>query len=553
MRLAALEHARDLGRMGEISAVFAKHGLGDLLRRAGLGPFVERAGSALRWRSVEDLGTRLPQERLRAAFEQLGPCFVKLGQLLAGRSDLLPPEWALELSRLREDVAPVPFEELRAQLEEDLGADPRQVFRAFDTSPLAAGSIAQVHRAELEDGTAVVLKIRRPGVQEAVEADLRLLARLAERLEQQREWRSYRPRTVVRQFARVLRAELDLAREARHAERLRAALRDDGRIVVPRIHGRWTRERLCVMDHLEGPSLGTWIRDGMPGGPDPAHVARVGTDAILRMVFVAGVYHSDPHAGNVILLPDGRLGLIDFGQIGVLTSARRGEFLELLAAVVARRPDEAADVLLGWADGAHDSEFLEQDCAEFIDRFRACSLRELRAGDVVAAIHALARENHLLLPADVSLLLKLFLTLDGLGRALDPGFVVSAYVEPFVRRQGGARPVGLRELPGLAADLARLAAGLPRDLRGLRNRLRRGRIGVQLDLPGLERFAAQLDHSVNHLTMGMIVSALIVGTSVSMTISVGPRLWGIPLFGVVGFASSIVVGLGWLAATRRRP
>lgn len=552
MRIDVLDRARDLARMGEIAAVFAKHGLGDVARRFGLARALERAGGLLRSRPVQELGQKPPQVRLREAFEQLGPCFVKLGQLLAGRSDLLPPAWAEELAKLREDVAPVPFEVLLAELEQDLGADPRRVFRGLDPRPLAAGSIAQVHRAELEDGTPVVLKVRRPGIREKVEADLRLLARLAERLEQHPDLRSYRPRSVVRQFARVLRGELDLSREARHAKRLRLALHADAAIVVPRIHERWTRERLCVMDHLEGQSLGRWIRDGKPGGHDPTRIARIGTDAVLHMIFVEGVYHSDPHPGNVILLPDGRLGLVDFGQIGFLSSARRAEFLDLLSAVIARRPEEAAQVLLGWSDGEADAELLEQECAEFIDRYRGTPLRDLRAADVVGDVNALARENGLMLPADVALLLKVFLTLDALGRALDPAFVVSEHVEPFVRESARTRLSGLRDIPRAALEIARLASDLPRDLRGLRSRLRSGKLGLQLDLAGLERFGAQLDRSVNHLTIGMITAALIVGTSVSLTVSGGPRLGGLPLFGAVGFLSSIAVGVWWILVTRRR-
>lgn len=551
MHIEPLERARDLGRMGEIAAVFARHGLGDLIRRAGLAPLFERAGVALHVRSARGLAEKRPEVRVREAFEELGPAFVKLGQLLAGRSDLLTRAWADELMRLREDVRPVPFEELYVQLEQDLGAPPQRIFRNLDPRPLAAGSIAQVHRAELEDGTRVVLKIRRPDIEETVRADLRLLTRLAEHLEQHRDLRAYRPQAVVRHFARVLRGELDLAREARHAARLRATLPEDGPILVPRVHEQWTRERLCVLDYLEGPSLGRWIRDGMPGGHDPTRIARIGTEAVLRMVFVEGVYHSDPHPGNVILLADGRLGLVDFGQIGVLREARRAEFLELLSAVVSRDAEEAAEVLLTWSEGRVESDELEQDCAEFIDRYRGRALQTLRASELVADINALARENGIVFPPDVALLLKVFLTLENLGRALDPAFVVSAHLEPFVRDSASPR-ASFRQVARMGVELLRLVQGVPRDLRRLRSQLRRGKLGVALDIAGLDRFSAQIDRSVNHLTIGMITAALIVGTSVSLTVSGGPRVYGLPLFGVAGFLSSIVVGVWWMLVTRRR-
>jgi ubiquinone biosynthesis protein len=556
LHFESLDRARDLARLGEIAGVLGAHGLGELTRRLGLSLVLRRAGMVLR-RSETDRAEKEPQVRLREAFERLGPTFVKLGQLLAGRSDLLPRTWTEELARLREEVAPVPWEELRLQLEQDLGQDPARLFARLDREPLAAGSIAQVHRAELADGTRVVLKIRRPRIEEVVSADLRLLARVAEWAEERGALRAYGPRQVVRHFARVLRGELDLRREARNAERLEAGLPPGGRLVIPRIHGRFTRERLCVMDELEGPSLGEWIRSGKPGACDPGAIARDGTEAILRMVFVQGVFHADPHAGNVMLLPDGRLGLLDFGQVGYLSEARRAEFLELLLAVVERRPPDAAQVVLGWATGEPDPELFEQDCAEFIDRYRFLPLRELRAGELVQDIHALVRENGLVLPPDVALLLKVFLTLEDLGRALDPSFVASEHVQPFLGRGPGERASGGRFSPlqlvrQSAGELRRLLAALPRDLRALRSSLQRGRLKVELNLRSLERFSGELDRSVNHLTIGIITAALIVGTSVAMTVTGGPRLLGLPAFGLVGFLSSLAVGLWWIVVSHRR-
>jgi len=547
-----MERARELGRLGEIATTFARHGLGDLLQRLGLAGPLERAGSALRGAPAEGWAEKRPEVRLREALEQLGPAFVKLGQLLAGRTDLLPPEWCAELGKLREEVAPVAFEALASQLREDLGAEPSAVFATLEPEPLAAGSIAQVHRATLADGTPVVLKIRRPGIEEVVAADLALLEHLAERAEAHGVLRAFQPRQVVRQFARTLRGELDLAREARNAERLRANLPEGSRLVVPRIHAELTRTRLCVMEPLLGPSLGEWIAAGTPGGVDPRGVAADGAAALLRMVFVDGLYHADPHAGNVILLADGRLGLIDYGQVGVLSAARRAEFTDLLRAVAAREPDAAADVLLSWSGAEVEAEELEQDCAELIDRYHGLALAELEATRLVGDIHALVRAHGILLPADVALLLKLLLTLEDLGRALDPGFVASAHVQPFLARSWTGRRAALRQAARSAGELGRLLIDLPRELRGLRARLKGGRLGLHLDLGGLERFSARLDRSVNHLTIGLITAALIVGTSVSLTIEGGPRWIGLPLFGALGFLSSVAVGLWWIVVTRRR-
>jgi ubiquinone biosynthesis protein len=247
MLIETLGAARDIGRLHTILGVLIRHGFGDSVRRLGLADALERAGHALRWEQAAGLARAEPPVRWRLVLEELGPTFVKLGQILAGRADLFGPEYIAEFEKLHNRVPPVPFEQLRPQLREDLGDEPERVFASFDTEALAAASIAQVHRARLHDGTEVVVKVRRPGIAEVIEADLRLLARLAALIEA--EWpqlRPYHPRRLVREFARSLRRELDLAAECRNAERIAANMAALPWIVVPRVHWQWTRERVNV-------------------------------------------------------------------------------------------------------------------------------------------------------------------------------------------------------------------------------------------------------------------------------------------------------------------
>jgi len=543
--LEALNTARDLGRLHEIASVLVRHGMGEAVRRLGVGRVLERAGRALHWKGGESLAKE-PQVRVREALEQLGPTAMKLGQILAGRSDLLPPVWTEELSRLHERATPIPFEKLREQLEADLGTDPDAVFRDLDPVPLATASIAQVHRASLPDGTQVVLKIRRPDIEKSAEADLRLLARLAELAEERMpELRRFRPRSLVRQFARSLRGELDLRVEAKNAERLRENLQADGGIVVPRIHARWTRERLCVMDFLEGPSIAEWIRLGKPDGRAPAVIAARGAEAVLRMVFVDGCFHADPHPGNVILVPDGRLGLVDFGMVGYLSESRRLEFLDLLVAIAAGKVDAVVDILLGWSADDVDVDLLAQDCTALLNRYYGLSLRQIDTGHLLNELTALLRENGLFLPNEVALLLKVFVTLDGLGRQLDPDFVTATHIEPFAAEAWRQRhsPVGVMRRG--AREFGAILSTLPRDLRSLANRAKRGKIQLAIDMEGLDRFGRTLDRSTNRLTVGLITAALIVGTAISLTVAGGPQVMGLPFFGLFGFASSMTAGV-WL-------
>ena len=249
----ALGAARDLGRVHDIAAVLIRYGFGDLVQRLGMARALERAGKVLHLRGPDDIARLEPAARVRRALEELGPTFVKLGQILATRADLFPPDWIAEFGMLQDAAPAVPFEAIRAQLAEDLGEAPEAVFAELDTTPLAAASLAQVHRARLADGSPVVLKIRRPGIRPVIEADLRLLARLAEIMEAEApDLRRYRPREVVREFAHSLRRELDFSAEGRNAERIAASFADHPEIVVPRIHWQWTGERLNVQDFVEG-------------------------------------------------------------------------------------------------------------------------------------------------------------------------------------------------------------------------------------------------------------------------------------------------------------
>jgi len=548
MLLEALETARDLGRLNEVATVFVRHGLGDLVHRWGLAGLLRRAGRAVHIQAVERLEPVPLPVRLRRALEDLGPTYVKLGQLLAGRADLLPGEYTEELAKLQEEAREVPWDELRPQLVEDLGRAPEEVFASVTPQPLASASIAQVHRARLADGTEVVLKVRRPGIAQVIEADLRLFQRLAELAEHEMpELRTWRLRGLARHFARTIQSELDLRVEARYSERIATNLRDFKGVVVPRVHWSWTSERLLVQDYLEGESAAEWIRAGRPPGVDARRIAALGADVVLKMVFIDGLYHADPHAGNVLLLPGDSIGLLDFGMIGRLSDERRAEFLRLMAAIVERKEGDLVDLLLGWSTGGDvDTELFTHDCLAFIDRYHGLTLAELDATRLLADVAGLVRENHLSLPVDVSALLKAFITLDGLGRALDPQFDMASHVEPFARQAMRRQTSPLTLLRRNVSGLELLLRDLPRDVSRLLSSVRHGRFRLEFDIRRLEAFGHQLDRSANRVTVGLVTSALIVGTAISLTVPGGPRLLGLPVFATIGFVSSVVVGLGLL-------
>lgn len=544
-----LTAARDLGRLHDISSVLVRFGFGDMVRRLGMGQALEKAGRALHWKQAEELAQLEPPQRIRRALEELGPTFVKLGQMLATRPDLLPPDLIEELEKLQDAVPPIPFEELRPQLEEDLSGSPESVFAEFDTEPLAAASMAQVHRARLKDGQRVIVKIRRPGSRKTVEADLRLLARTAEIAElESPELRRYRPKEVVRQFTRSLHRELDLANEGRNAERMAENFKEDPDIHIPRVWWEWTSERINVQEEIQGirgRDLDAVDRAGM----DRKLLAKRGAGAVLKMILIDGFFHADPHPGNVFYLPGERVAFIDFGMVGRLSRERREQVVDLMSSFAGGGSDKAVEVLLDWAGNADvNEEALATDVAALIDQYSGVDLKKLDLASMFNGINSLLRDYQVNLPPDLTLLMKAFITLQGMGSQLDPEFDLAAAVEPYVRqamlRRYAPDRFARRGLQGLST-VAELAASLPRDLQRLTRAARKGGFRVGVDVHHLERFSERLDRSASRLTMGIVTAALIIGSSIVTTVEGGPTLLGMPVLGLLGFLGAGAGGV-WL-------
>src|SRR6516164_5538553 len=396
---------RELPRLREISSVFVRHGLGDFVRRAGIATVLEHAGRVLQWSEVHEIAHLEAQQRARLAFEELGPTFVKLGQMLSTREDLLPPSWTTELARLHSDVAPVPFDDLLPQVEQALGRSPFEVFGDVEHEPYAAASIAQIHRAKLASGTPVVLKIRRPGVEAKIDADLRILDHLAHVIEREiPEVRRYRPVQVVGQLRQSLERELDLAVEARNTERFARSFADDLDILVPRVYWEWTSSTMNVQEHIQG-IRGNDLAAIDSAGLDRKALAARGADAVLKMILVDGFFHADPHPGNVMFLPGNRLALIDFGMVGRLSPERRSQLVDLLAGFVRHEEEMMLDVLLDWrgSDAVNEAR-LAADLGELAFDYSDAQLKDLKIGALLHRISAILREHSIVLPADLALL-----------------------------------------------------------------------------------------------------------------------------------------------------
>lgn len=571
----ALTSMRDLGRLHEIASILVRYGFGDVVRRIGLANALGEAGRALNWHDAEELAHLSPPRRVRRVLEDLGPAFVKLGQVLATRVDLFEPEWIAEFSILLDSAPPVPYADIRQQLIEDLGAPPEEIFAGFDFEPIAAASIAQVHRARLEDGSEVVVKVRRPGIRPIIEADLRWLAKLAQVAEtESSELRRFRPQEIVSQLAQSLRRELDFAMECRNAVFIAKNFEDytdrdfalptiihatpdrepitpppaPPIIVIPRVHWQWVGERVCVQEFING-IPGRDLAALGQAGLDRKVLARRGAHAVLKMIIEDGFFHADPHPGNVFYLPGNRVAFIDFGMMGRISEDRREQLILLLLGLVQDEPRRVADVLLEWTDnGEVDEAGLLLEIQTFVDQYHGVPLKQLNLGNMLSDVVSILRQHQLALPVDLALLVKAFISLEGMGHDLDPDFDMAGEALPMLEQA-----LHLRYTPAAilkrgwqtAGEAMALIKGIPNDLSRLLRAVRRGRLEIHIDVTHLKRVGNQFDRAANRITIGIVVAALIIGSSIVMTVSGGPKLLGLPFFGLLGFFSAVLGG-SWL-------
>jgi ubiquinone biosynthesis protein len=544
MAWTAFSTVRDLPRLREISSILIRHGLGDLVRRTGLATVLERAGQMLHWSETAESADLELQQRVRCALEELGPTFIKLGQMLSAREDLLPPTWTSEFERLQSDVAPVPFEVLLPEMERQLGRSPFEVFVDLEREPYAAASIAQIHRAKLASGTPVILKIRRPAIEAKIDADLRLLEHIAQLVEHEMpEARRYQPVQVVTQFRRSLERELDLSVEARNTDRFARNFADDANILVPRVYWEWTSRIMNVQEHIDG-IRGNDLAAVDAAGLDRKTLAERGADVVIKMILVDGFFHADPHPGNVLYLPGNRIALIDFGMVGRLTPERRSQVVDFLAGLA--RHDEVAmlDVLLEWrGEDSVDESQLAADLGDLAFDYADVPLRDVRIATLLQRVAAILREHGIVLPSDLTLMFKALISLEGLGRQYDPEFRLIERLQPVLERilQERYQPAtALRRGQAMLSDSWALVSSMPRDLARLIKDARQGRLRVDLDLKRLDSFGDRLDSTIDRLTIGIMTASLVIGSSIVMTVSGGPTLFGMPLLALLGSLGYVI-------------
>jgi ubiquinone biosynthesis protein len=537
---------RHLRRYRKIAEVLARHGFGAIVAQLGIDPTF-----GLSRRQPEPTTRRSAAVHLRQALEELGPTFIKFGQIASTRPEIMPPAFLEELSNLHDNVPPAPWEEVQTVIEEELGAPLQQLFLAIDPEPIAAASLAQVYAALMPDRTRVVVKVQRPNIQQTIETDLAIIRGLARQAEERLSWtRLYDPIGLADEFSAALRSELDYRREARNADRFRENFAGEEHLYVPRVYWEYTTDRILVQERIEGIKIND-ISALEAAGIDRDVIALHAARLFIQEVLIDGFFHADPHPGNMLVLTGGVLGLMDFGTVGYLDGGDRTNLVRLYIAVIQFDVEAITDQLIrmGIASPGVDQVGMQRDLRRLLRKYYGLALKEINASELFAEIQPIIYEYRLRIPSDYWLLIKTLVVMEGVGKQLAPDFDVFEVSAPYVRRflfrlwlPQSWGPAVLRGAQGWAD----LIVEVPKQSARLLSRAERGELEFQVRIPELERATSRYNQMANR-----VILAILVGTiSIALALLI-PTLnltwpWSLPTWGIVlGFI--LLLGLGlWL-------
>ena len=545
MKITAIPQLyRHLNRALEVLTVLSKYGLANWVSRLD----VEFAKDLLKTRDGASLARFTGPERIRLALTELGPTFIKLGQVLSTRADLVGVEIAAELEKLQDNVPPDDLRTVRETVESELGGTLADLFDRFDETPLATASIGQVHRARLKTGEDVVVKVRRQGIERKMRVDLDILAGLAQLADRVPEFENYRPTAAVAEMRRTLLRELDFSRERRNMDRFAGEFSGNGTVQIPRSYPELSSTRVLTMQRITGIPLSDAKRLA-EAGVDLQEVARAGAKVFLEMIFRHGFYHADPHPGNILVAEGNVIGLVDYGMVGEIDDALRDAIEELLFALASR--DAAyltlAITRISSTPANLDVAALSLDVTDFLAHFAGQPLSELDVGSAINEITEIIRRYHIMLPARIGMLLKVLVMLEGTARLASPQFSLMEVIQPYQRRMLFRRLSPgrqLRKLRRIYVEMEHLAETLPRGIVDILQQVQSGKFDVHLNHRGLKP-------SVNRLVVGMMASAMFVGSSLMLCHHAPPVWGGTSILGAAGCIASMILGLRLYWAIRK--
>jgi ubiquinone biosynthesis protein len=544
---------RHLNRYRQILTVLFKHGFGDLLERLKLDQYIEAGIQAISKKQTEPVEKLTRPQRLRMAFEELGPTYIKLGQVLSTRPDLVPRDIVKELAKLQDEVPPFSFAEVKDAVEAEFGKASEDIFDELEEQSLASASIGQVHKARLKDGESVAVKIQRPGIQKVIEVDLEIMLHLATLAEHHiKEFEIHRPVKIVEEFARTLEKEIDFNIEATNMERIGRQFLDLPHVYIPLVFREFTTSRILTTELIDGIKISK-IEMLEAAGLDKKVIADRVVGLVLKQAFDHGFFHADPHPGNIFVLADNVICMVDFGMMGLVDRATREAFVDLIDSVVHQNEVKAAQGLLSlteW-DDPPDLRALEREVADFMGRHLYKPLKDMQIGKLLQDLIELTIRFRLRIPPDIFLMIKALSAVEDVGRTLDPEFDLIGHATPIIKRVKLERFAPQRISSDVFDMMSRLLQFLqqfPKDLMDLTGMIRERRLSFQLEHKGLESMLATQDQTSNRMSFAIIIAALIIGSALIVISEIPPLVFGISLIGIIGYLVAAVMGFWLLVA-----
>jgi ubiquinone biosynthesis protein len=539
----------NLNRYQEILRVFFKYGFDDVVNRIGLTKRI-RIDKTQHTIQSENIIAFSSAERLRMACEELGATFIKLGQMLSLRSDIIPSEFAREFSKLQDSVQRDETEKIKSVLFKEYGKPVNEVFLEFDVNPIASASIAQVHKAKLKTGEEVAVKILHPGTAEKIESDLEILKNLSRLIEARiPESKPYQPVEIINEFEKSIKKELNLVLEGQNIDTFRNYLQDDPTNKIPVVYWDYTTESILVTEFINGIKISELLNKE-PSDIDRQTVVMNSANSLMKQIFEIGVFHADPHPGNIFVLPGNVIAPIDFGNVGRLDDDMRNAFTEMIIGLVDQDTHRITRALVSvnFVDDHTDMRGLKIDLMEFIQHYYKVPLNRINLSKLIDEFIELLQRHEIKLPADLSILIRTIAISEAIARELYPQFNFAEILIPFAKKAylNNFNPfTRYRSIIRRAEESFDLFKKLPDYLQNILNKFRNDKFIINFKHQGLEEFGRRIDSSSNRLSFAIIIAALIIGSSIIMFLGKGDLPLSYPFIGITGFIAASVLGI-WL-------
>ncbi len=532
------KNMRDLSRIRHILDVFIEQGFGFFVEKVSVMHFLTLK---------HPRKTTLPPEvRLRKTLEKLGPTFVKLGQILSLRPDLIPKAYAKELGKLQDSVKPFPFEEARRTVEEELSRPLDKVFSSFSRKPIASASISQVHKARLKDGTLVAVKVQRPGVKDLMQQDIEIMGFLAKKLEKHSERiRKYKPTGLIEEFRQWTAKELDFLNEANNARRFYSNFKGARTVKVPKVYGDYSGKRMVVFEYIDGVELHRLDLIKGKKGYDMDEIMKNGFDMILTQVFIHGFFHADPHPSNILVMKNNVLALVDFGIVGYFDDSLREKSIRLFYGIVEQDVDSIIETFLemGMFDKQLDQQSLREDIKQAIEPMKRGSIKDARISLVLEKVLSIALKHHVRIPRNFVLFGKTIVELEGIAIEYAPDLKFIEKAEPFIEKliKNRTNISGMRkEIKRTLLNLVGFFQEIPGETKKALKKIQEGKFSIDMHDSDIKKLSVEIDRSSNRIAYSVVIAALIIGGA--LTVSIEPKILNMSWISFLAFLTAVVLG-----------